>query len=275
MSGHFSASQLNSWLYCGKSFELERIVKVPQEPAWFLLGGSAFHKGTEILDGRDDFLQSLPIGDEYLDELWEDCIADQIKEALEVQPDHRRWRVAGITKDRPKGQDVDWWMDNGPQMLRNYVDWGHGDLGKPLSIEEEFHVWFGDIEVRGFIDRVYAHRIVDLKTGSKAASIFQLGIYHAALLEKNGEAPQFGGTFSGRDGKLSRPMDLSLWTPEYAGKVLGNLQRAIEAEVFIPQPSFSCQNCSVRIGCYSAGGEQARLYDSLSPNYQPTGGNNG
>jgi CRISPR/Cas system-associated exonuclease Cas4 (RecB family) len=263
MSGHFSASQVTSWLYCGKSFELERIKRVPQEPAWFLIGGSAFHKATEWLDcvGHQTSVE--------LDELWEDCIADQIKEALEKQPDHTKWRVAGVTKDRPEGQNLDWWMDNGPEMLRNYVQWGHGDLGLPLSTEEEFHVHFGEIEAKGFIDRVYAEDIVDLKTGTKAASVFQLGIYHAALLVKHGYAPRWGRTFSARDGKLSRRVDLSLWTPEYAGKVLANLERAIEAEVFIPQPSFSCQNCSVRVGCFTAGGELSQLYDSLDPNFNP------
>jgi len=44
---HRSFSAFTSWLRCGKAYELERIVNAPSEPAWWFVGGSAFHSAAE------------------------------------------------------------------------------------------------------------------------------------------------------------------------------------------------------------------------------------
>jgi len=45
--GHRSFSALTSWVRCGKAFQLEREVMAPSEPAWWFVGGSAFHAAAE------------------------------------------------------------------------------------------------------------------------------------------------------------------------------------------------------------------------------------
>jgi hypothetical protein len=44
---HKSFSSFTSWLRCGKSWELARKYKAPEDPAWYFVGGSAFHLAAE------------------------------------------------------------------------------------------------------------------------------------------------------------------------------------------------------------------------------------
>ena len=44
---HRSFSAFTSWLRCGKAFQLERNLQAPSEPAWYFVGGSAFHAAAE------------------------------------------------------------------------------------------------------------------------------------------------------------------------------------------------------------------------------------
>lgn len=44
---HRSFSSFQSWVRCGKAWQLERVLKAPSQPAWFLVGGKAFHAAVE------------------------------------------------------------------------------------------------------------------------------------------------------------------------------------------------------------------------------------
>ena len=44
---HRSFSSLTSWIRCGKAWQLERELQAPSEPAWWFVGGSAFHAAAE------------------------------------------------------------------------------------------------------------------------------------------------------------------------------------------------------------------------------------
>jgi len=44
---HRSFSAFTSWLRCGKAFQLERNLQAPSDPAWWFVGGSAFHTAAE------------------------------------------------------------------------------------------------------------------------------------------------------------------------------------------------------------------------------------
>jgi len=44
---HRSFSSLTSWIRCGKAWQLERGLQAPSEPAWWFVGGSAFHTAAE------------------------------------------------------------------------------------------------------------------------------------------------------------------------------------------------------------------------------------
>lgn len=45
-----SYSQMETLLSCGEKYRLTKIVQVPEQPAWYLIGGSAVHTATETYD---------------------------------------------------------------------------------------------------------------------------------------------------------------------------------------------------------------------------------
>lgn len=47
---HFSYSGLGEWLKCGKSYQLSRVLGLPEKPAWWNIGGHAVHSATEAHD---------------------------------------------------------------------------------------------------------------------------------------------------------------------------------------------------------------------------------
>lgn len=50
MPVHVSYSQLTTWLDCGWKYYMSRIAKESEEGSWWLVGGSAVHKATEVVD---------------------------------------------------------------------------------------------------------------------------------------------------------------------------------------------------------------------------------
>ena len=50
LPGYVSYSQLTTWLSCGWQYYLTRALKTPEEPSWWLVGGSALHEATELYD---------------------------------------------------------------------------------------------------------------------------------------------------------------------------------------------------------------------------------
>jgi putative RecB family exonuclease len=62
---HRSFSSFTSWLRCGKAWQLERGMQAPSEPAWWFVGGSAFHLAAEKyllqkFDGTKDTKEIFP-----------------------------------------------------------------------------------------------------------------------------------------------------------------------------------------------------------------------
>lgn len=47
---HVSWSALETWMSCGKKFQLQRLLNVEQRPSWAAIGGSAVHAATEDYD---------------------------------------------------------------------------------------------------------------------------------------------------------------------------------------------------------------------------------
>lgn len=46
----FSHSQINSWLRCGKAYQLERLIGAPTPPAVYLVVGNAMHTAIEEIN---------------------------------------------------------------------------------------------------------------------------------------------------------------------------------------------------------------------------------
>lgn len=47
---HESYSGLSDWLKCGKAYQLKRVLKLPEKPAWWNVGGKGVHAATEHYD---------------------------------------------------------------------------------------------------------------------------------------------------------------------------------------------------------------------------------
>lgn len=47
---HVSFSQLNAWLRCGKAYQLQRMMGLAEQPAWWSIGGTGVHTATEKYD---------------------------------------------------------------------------------------------------------------------------------------------------------------------------------------------------------------------------------
>lgn len=47
---YVSYSAFTQWLRCGKAYQLSRMLEVRELPAWYFVGGSAFHSAVETYD---------------------------------------------------------------------------------------------------------------------------------------------------------------------------------------------------------------------------------
>lgn len=260
---HVSFSQLSTWLYCGKQLFLERVAEVPSVPGWFSVAGSAFHEWTEEFDQLDGEPLSWA-------EVFDKAIND---EERNTGIDRSVWRKAGVTKANPDGQTYAHWLAKGEELTDLYINWAM-EQPLPLYVEKDVSVeLIPGVMLRGMIDRVYPEAIIDIKTSTAQPKQgeMQIGVYRAALMALEGDAPNWGGYYMAKDGKVPKLYDLTRWTPEYAGALLKQYMDAVKAEVFIPLPSFSCNACPVKQACYAANGAEAYKYDPLHPNY---GGSN-
>ena len=260
-----SYSQLNSWAGCGERYRLERIVQVPQRPAWNLIGGSTVHELTEQHD---------------LSRLGVDTVSytfDEVFERRTVEAeqnsgfDRTEFRSSGrASKDWPNKEDNTWWAANGPAMVNRWVTfvnnvpwdiWVTPD-GKP-AVELDFLLpLFPDgtgeptVEVKGFIDRVMVDRdgnliVVDVKTGaSKQPTARQLGVYRVGLLHRFGVEAAFGSFWDARSGSASPLVSLANYDLARVTWQYEQVRRARALNIYIPNPGPLCGSCSVNESCY-------------------------
>ncbi len=269
---HTSHSSINSWLRCGKAFELEKIRKYPTAPAWWLLGGSAVHKATEWID--TDEWDGTP------EEAFHFALFEECQDAKERWPDETTWLAAGYGA---RAQRYDYWAVQGPRYVAQWsnryipgdINWVELDVSTTLP---------SGILIKAYIDRVdVEHEIglvqaTDLKTGSRRPdSDQQLGIYSALLREWL--RTKFGlpyvanytiaaSNYMFKDDEF-HPVDVSNWTLDTVDKYAQEWLRAQEAQVYIPNRGDLCGRCSVAEACYLQSGDTptTRLFDTMNPNY--------
>lgn len=264
---HASFSSLTSYARCPKSWQLERVSRVPQQGGWAGIGGSAVHTATERHDyGLDTDAR----------ELFDTAFEEHIKQAYEKDPDITNWRASGrASKDWPDKENDLWWYQNGPKLVQAWIDWrttGNGRVydiaclyGDEPAIELELYPIIGGMRVKMFIDRLKVMPngellVVDLKTGSFPADPLQLGFYAEGVYQEAGVRPAFGLFWNARkgDGEL---VDLSPYTEAYLGHLVESWRKGIANEIFLPSRSNMCKSCFVRRACAAYGGEQAEQFD--------------
>lgn len=277
---HLSYSTLDAWFQCPKSVELRKIRRAPATPAWWFAGGSAVHAATEAYDrwtlldpvGRPRFVLSAE---------FELAFQHEYDEIKAKEPDEAKWRHAG-PKTAPETYAR--WMQLGPLLVGNYIKWRRAtdyviwqnDEAVGIEIDLSFTPPGCDREIKAYADRIFwtpalaAHHIIDLKTGTRGPrTALQFGTYGAGFRHRYGITATTGAAFMNREGDLGKAFALTKYTPEYVGRLYGNLSRAVDANVFPAHQGSSCRMCDVQEACYIEGGKQSHLYDPDDPDYPP------
>jgi RecB family exonuclease len=270
-----SVSQLNDWLHCSWSFYLKRIKRVPERPSVWLAGGKAFHTATEAFDRaswQDSDLSQFDPHD--FEDAFEQAFDLHLAEMAEEFPDTPldQYRTAGRkTRDKPNGEDINWWRIAGPVFVRDYLKWRQSTVdtlriapvvGAP-GIEVEVDMPLAGIPMKGYVDRLMVDAstgellVVDIKSGSRTPeSPMQLATYAVQLERLVGQRPTWGAYYDARKGVLHPPIDLSAFTPERLGVVFRSLDRSVQQRTFLPRIDSHCKACGVKEACIWRGGQE-------------------
>ena len=220
--------------------------------------------------------------DTHLTALWTQTLNAEVlrvTDATGYQP--KVWRSAGRpTKDKPRGEDIEWWEQSGAEQLGTYqawldsTDWRFAVYDGVPAIEFPVECAFGDVTVRGFIDAVFVTPdgevvIVDYKSGSRTPDSFaQLSLYSACLGQMGYPIPTLGSYWMTRKGTMTEPTDLQRMDAQYWTNIVRQFKTAVDADIFLPNVGSHCFSCGVRDACYAAGGIDSYKYDPLHPAYQ-------
>lgn len=264
MITHLSYSSLTTWERCGKQFELGRIVKAEPIPAVYFVAGTAVHKATENHD-RGNPEQS-----------WKDLFYSGVEEALVTEPNVHEWMSGGSELDP---DDCDKWMELGPLCISNWKTFVSTEFDvdkRDIECDVTTYLPGLDIPVKGFIDRTgfhkkHGHMIIDIKAGRNTPKDkgMQLGIYSALYEHKFGIRINKGAYYMAREGRLSRPYDLSDYTIEKVAGIFRATALKIGAGRYPAKQEFTCRFCDQRLNCFKVSGDtpRTRYYDRSNPKH--------
>lgn len=244
---------------------LERIARVPQRPAAWTIAGTAAHAGIEAWEnsGRELTMPEL-----------EDIVVISYREQANMLLEGwglEYWITGGKKKAEDDLSDRE---DKAVLQVNDYCAWAisQDHLWKVKESELEFNIMFGDVPVKGYIDQVIEWvdgRLTprDIKSGTKKpASPIQLSVYGHAIEEiydVEVEEADFIMLMN-PSGRVARSQTVEVVTydltqePSYHRPFLDQMfrdaDRGIEAGIFIPNPSDSCERiCSVSQFCRAKG----------------------
>ena len=219
-----------------------------------------------------------------LSTLWAQCWDEELKNRKDQSPSYTQDQYAltgRASKEYGGKKGPEWWADNGPAMIQNWLDWRaeHADWeiwvtpdGNP-AIEIELNVKLpGDIPVKMFIDRVFVLpsgqlAVLDIKSGRLPEFDEQLGLYACGLEIAYGPQfrPEWGYFWDANKGTHGQPRALSRWTQGLMAQLYTEAAAGIQAGSFLPKPANSCVNwCGVAEYCATVGGSKAAGVDPLA-----------
>lgn len=216
--------------------------------------------------------------------MWSDILDEEVaKSAARTRIDPRNWRTAGRkSKDKPEGENLDWWRADGARQLANYrkwletTDWRVVTYDGVPAVELPFEVQIAGLTVRGFIDSVWALPsgevvVVDAKTGSRTPdSMVQMSLYATALEVQGYPRPSLGSYWMTRKGGPTDPESLDRFNLHWWESIVRQFTTAVDNEIFLPNVGSHCISCGVKDSCYTVGGIDAYKFDPLHPNYLPS-----
>ena len=276
-----SPSQVTAYYECGTRYWLERVERTSEVPAWWNIGGNAFHEA--IRWWEFDHAEGVTHSEDETARKFELAFADELAKVVlanvgsNIRPSDYRAARGGL-------EDRDWWRDNGPAMAADYVTGQRGRTAEVLrlgpdvlALELGFTVDLGGIPVRGFLDQALilpgtgAVVVRDYKTGSRVPDDpLQLQIYAIALRRVFGvDRPIWGAYWRARRSTKREPgetqpvlIDVDDVEPIVAWRVR-EMDRAERASVYPARPSSFCNSCGVRGLCPVMGPPASRRTDLL------------
>lgn len=260
LPAHASHSSIELWSSCGKRYFLQKIQKVPEPPAWYLIGGSAVHLATEWLDTGT---KKDP------GEAWDEAFDSFVEAAHQTGVSEEDWLTGFAVRQRQE-----YWREKGRQYVEQWIT----RENPPFAlVEMDVSTTLpSGLHIKAYVDRVTAPdddnvvQIWDLKTGSKRPeSEQQLAIYKV-LFEQMYPDYTVGrvGNYMFKD-DLVHFYDVDNWSYEGLDKLASDWMAGVSAGLFIPKRGSACRTCSVRAACLLESGdtEITRLYDPLNPHY--------
>lgn len=215
---------------------------------------------------------------EKFKECWGAEIRDRQERSPSFSPDE--YTATGRASAKYGGRrNADWWLDNGPQMVQDYIDWrkAHPDWsipnigGKPaVELELNFTLPGLGMMVKAFIDRVFVtptgeFGVLDIKTGRTPETPEQLGLYRVGLGVVHDVWPSWGWFWSPGGKGHSQPLDLTMYTPEYFAEQFNQAIAGINAGCFLATPANNCKQwCGLSRYCAAVGGPLAKGVDPLA-----------
>lgn len=252
-----SYTQLDTYLTCGAMYRYKYIERLPEQPAIWSLGGTAFHTCAEwYLTGED--MRDI---ESAWQQAWNEALADMVRRDPDLNTDLSTWRKAN------RGTEgVEWWMHHGPRMVADFIDWKNSK-GKELVVltdsersyvEARIEVTLGDVPVLTIPDLLVIDEhgqldIVDYKSGKNPPRGLglQLGVYKAAALVALGLEAQWGMYYMTRQADVIAK-DLSIWTPESITDLFVDFDRRESAGQYPARPGDACRFCTYKTICPEA-----------------------
>ena len=256
-------------------YRLERRDGIREVPAWWNVGGTAFHETIREWETEQALTQGEARSADATAERFPHHLANAIADEI-LRDDNRtsmsKWRAGGKeSKQYPNKEDRVWWLDHGPEMAAKYVLAQEGRdsevyrTADGLALELGF-LWQIKPDVvelpplKGFIDQVlYFPRtdsilIRDFKSGSHTpVDTLQLKVYRLALEQVFGITARkwWGDYWMARKGYPTKGLDLtdSAKCEAEVRYRLHAMDMAEELNLYPPNPSSLCSSCGVRPHC--------------------------
>jgi RecB family exonuclease len=248
-----SYTQLSTYRQCPRLFHHKYILREPEEPSVWSVGGTSFHQVAEW------YLGEWPVDPDQqpytTHGAWAKAWAQSVQDVMLSNPLAGKpldeWRAAARGKE-----NAAWWAKHGPEMVDRFLDWWRTswlqvftDEHGPM-IERELDVTFGDVPVIAFPDAVVVDEhgqvnILDYKSGKPPKDALQLGVYAAALREAYGLETTWGLFYMTRVGR-SLPFDLARYPHARIVDLFDERERAGDYE---PTPGDPCSFCPIKSTC--------------------------
>jgi len=274
---HRSWSQVHTYQSCPKQYQLSRVLRAPETPAWYLAGGSALHTVIEQINHRAH--NGEPLGGDSLSDEWDKALDEQVARLVEeTGVPTEEWRAGGrATKDKPNKEDGVWWRHDGYHQLIAYIGWImqayadgvviYADQAGPW-IERGVNVTIGNVPVKMFLDLVVVLpggelMVIDHKSGSRLPLPGQLRLYAYGMAAAGHPRPSLGAYYMTRKAELSAPWSLPDTYDPVLDDLFSNVDASIRAEIFPPHLGSHCGACGVAKFCAAYGGAEAPNYDPI------------